>query len=255
MKNKGYVLAVHLNSNGSEGLVFDMDGHVQSRACAEKDEFYPRDGWVDYDAEEICTAAIRAIEDALIAGDIAPRTVKVIGVTSECEAMLLWEKRGGKPLGCAISRLGEEGALCCDELLSRRVQKMVQDATGMGADPCRFAGFKLGWMLDALPGLRERAERNEIACGTLDSWLVSRLTGGRAHITHHSNALRTRLYDTRSRSWNRQLLELLGIPAGILPEMRSLDEGFGETDPRCFFGMHGIPIAGIAEEQKAVLFG
>jgi glycerol kinase len=251
----GYILSLDQKCGGSEVLIFDMDGHVRSGAFAESTQHCSGTGWLEQDPDEICSTAMRAIADALTVGNILPREVRAIGITNESDAMVLWESKSGRPIGRSISQLGDEGVLRGDDLQLRRIQKMTREATGQASEPCCFAGYKLRWMLDTQPGLRARAERREIACGTLDSWLIYHLTGGKEHITDHSNALRTRLYDDRIRTWNRQLLDLLGIPAGILPRVRPLSEGYGETARNAFFGIQGIPLAGIAEHQKAFLFG
>jgi glycerol kinase len=251
----GYILSLDQKHGGCEVLIFDMDGYVRSRVFAESIHWESAGGWLKQDPEEICSTAMRAIADALEAGGIFPRELRVIGITNESDAMVLWERNSGRPLGCSVMRLGEDGVPEGDDLYSRRVEKMTQEATGLAIDPCRFAGFKLCWMLSRLPELRKRAEHRDIACGMLDSWLIYRLTGGKVHITDISNALRTRLYDMRMRTWNLQLLDLLDIPIGILPRVRPLSEGYGETERSAFFGVEGIPLAGIAEHQKAVLFG
>lgn len=254
MKN-GYILSIDQKCRGSEVLIFDMDGYVRGRAYVETARFRGRPGLVDQDDEAICSSAMRAIADALKAGRISPRAVKVIGITNESDAMMLWERSSGRPLGLSLLRQGDGRVRCRNELQSRRVLRMMRETTGLAADPCCFAGFNLSWLLDSVPGLRRRAECHEIACGTLDSWLVYRLTGGRKHITDRSNALRTQLYNPYVEAWNLQLMELLDIPSLLLPCVQPLSEGYGVTDPRVFFGVRGIPIAGIAAHQKEALFG
>ncbi len=251
----GFILSLHQMRGGSEALIFDMDGQVRSGAYAESNHHCSGNGWLELDPEEICAAAMRAIADALEVGGIMPKEVRAIGIINESDAIVLWERVSGRPIGRSIIQLGDESLPRCDDLQLRRIQKMTREATGLTTVPCCFAGYKLCWMLNAQPDLRGRAEHREIACGTLDSWLIYRLTGGKEHITDLSNALRTQLYDTQARAWNRQLLELLGIPPGILPEVRPLSEGYGETASDAFFGIPGIPLAGLAEHQKAGLFG
>jgi glycerol kinase len=254
MKN-GYILSIDQKCSGSEVLIFDMEGNVRSRACVETACSCDKTGWIAQEAEAICSSAMRAIADALTAANVSPGAVRVIGVTNESDAVMLWERSGSRPLGLSHLRQGDRRVLYPNELRSRRALRLVGETTGLTVDPCCFAGFNLSWLLDAMPDLRGRAERNEIACGTLDSWLVYRLTGGRKHVTDRSNALRTRLYNPFIESWNRQLLELLGIPSTLLPYVRPLSEGYGVTDPRAFFGARGIPVAGIAAHQKEALFG
>ena len=251
----GYILSLDQKCGGCEVLIFDMDGYVRSRVYAESIHRGSAGGWLTQDPEEICSTAMLAVADALAAGGILPRELRAIGITNESDAIVLWERNSGRSIGCSIIRLGEDGVPQGDDLHSRRIEKMMHEGTGLAIEPHRFAGFKLCWMLDRLPELRARAEQNDIACGMLDSWLIYRLTGGKVHLTDISNALRTRLYDMRIGTWNRQLLDLLDLPIGILPRVRPLSEGYGETDHSAFFGVEGIPLAGIAEHQKAVLFG
>lgn len=255
MKTKGYILSLDQKRDGTEVLVFDMDGQVRSWASFHSARHGPGTGRIEEDAEALCATAMRAMAHALKAESILPREVRTIGITSESDTMVLWERDSGLPVGRSIKQLGDESVPRGDDLLSRRIQKMTVEATGLSIEPSCFAGFKLCWMLNALPGLRERAGHGELSCGTLDSWLIHRLTGGREHITDLSNALRTRLYDIRTGAWNRQLLELLEIPASIMPRVRPLSEGYGETDQSAFFGIPGIPLAGIGQHQKTVLFG
>lgn len=252
---KGYILSIDQKCRGSEALIFDMEGYVRGRAYVETARFRGEPGSMYQDAEAICLSAMRAIADALKAGNISPGAVKVIGITNESDGMLLWGRSSGRPLGLPFLRQGDKRIRCCNELQSRRVLRMMRETTGLAVDPCCFAGFNISWLLDSVPGLRERAERKEIACGTLDSWLVYRLTGGRRHITDRSNALRTQLYNPFIEAWNLQLLELLDIPSILLPCVHPLSEGYGVTDPRFFFGVRGIPVAGIAAHQKEALFG
>jgi len=253
MKN-GYILSIDQGTTGSTVLVFDHEGQVRARAYSEFTQHYPKPGWVEHDAEEIIVVTMKVIAEALRSGGIDPDGVQAIGITNQRETVVVWDRATGEPLGRAIVWQDRRTARYCDELKARGLESMVQERTGLVIDPY-FSGTKLKWLLDNRPGLRQRAERGEVCFGTIDSWLVYRLTGCRVHITDYSNASRTLLYNIRDLRWDPDMLELLDIPAAVLPEVRPSSQVYGETDPRMFFGTRGIPVAGIAGDQQAALFG
>jgi glycerol kinase len=197
---------------------------------------------------------LSVIGEALATSGISATDVNAIGITNQRETAVLWERASGKPIGRAIVWQDRRTADYCAELKAQGHTEMVQQKTGLVIDPY-FSGTKVKWMLDSTPGLRKRAARGEICFGTIDSWLVYNLTGGKRHITDYSNASRTLLYNIRELQWDEELLQLLDIPREMLPEVRPSSEVYGETDPQMFFGTHGIPIAGIAGDQQAALFG
>jgi glycerol kinase len=250
----GYILSIDEGTTGTTALIFDHAGLVRARAYSEFTQHYPKPGWVEHDAEEILLITMKVIAEALRAGGVSPDAVQAIGITNQRETTVVWERDSGRPVGRAIVWQDRRTARYCDELKSRGLEEMVRAKTGLVIDPY-FSGTKLKWILDNQPGLRERAERGEICFGTIDSWLVYRLTGCRVHITDYSNASRTMLYNIRDLQWDAELLELLEIPAAMLPEVRPSSQIYGETDPQMFFGTHGIPVAGIAGDQQAALFG
>ncbi|NBC49460.1 MAG: glycerol kinase GlpK, partial [Gammaproteobacteria bacterium] len=251
---EGVILSIDQGTTGTTVLIFDYAGQIRGRAYSEFTQHYPKPGWVEHDAEEIIVVTMKGIADALRAGGVAANDIQAIGITNQRETAVLWERASGKPIGRAIVWQDRRTAGFCDELKAQGRTEMVQRKTGLVIDPY-FSGTKVKWMLDNTPGLRERAARGEVCFGTIDSWLVFRLTGCKRHITDYSNASRTLLYNIRELQWDDELLELLDIPAAMLPEVRPSSEIYGETDPQMFYGTRGIPVAGIAGDQQAALFG
>jgi glycerol kinase len=209
---------------------------------------------VEHDAEEIVLVSMKVVADALRAAGVQPDELAAIGITNQRETVVVWDKATGNPVGRAIVWQDRRTARYCDQLKAEGVEDMVRAKTGLVVDPY-FSGTKLKWLLDNTPGLRERAARGEVCFGTIDSWLVYRLTGGTAHVTDYSNASRTLLYNIRELTWDAELLALFDIPAAMLPAVRPSSTVYGETNPQLFFGTRGIPVAGIAGDQQAALFG
>ncbi|EIC22685.1 glycerol kinase GlpK [Thiorhodovibrio frisius] len=251
---EGVILSIDQGTTGSTVLLFDHAGQIRGRAYSEFTQHYPKPGWVEHDAEEIVLVTMKVIAEALKTSGIAPNDIQGIGITNQRETAVLWERASGKPIGRAIVWQDRRTADYCAELKAQGHTEMVQQKTGLVIDPY-FSGTKVKWMLDNTPGLRKRAARGEICFGTIDSWLVCNLTGGKRHITDYSNASRTLLYNIRELQWDEELLQLLDIPREMLPEVRPSSEVYGETDPQMFFGTRRIPIAGIAGDQQAALFG
>ncbi len=249
-----YILAIDQGTTGSTVLIFDHDGQIKGRAYSEFTQHYPKPGWVEHDAEEIWLVTVKVIAEALRAADIRASELRAIGITNQRETAVLWDRATGKPVAKAIVWQDRRTARFCDELKERGLEETFRRKTGLVIDPY-FSGTKVKWLLDHVEGLRARAERGEIAFGTIDSWLVWRLTGGKAHVTDYSNASRTLLYNIRELRWDGDILELLDIPRAILPEVKPSSFVYGETDPEMFFGTHRIPVAGIAGDQQAALFG
>ena len=252
--NAGYVLAIDQGTTGSTVLIFDHDGQIRGRAYSEFTQHYPRPGWVEHDAEEIWLITIKVIAQALRAANIRASELRAIGITNQRETVVLWDRATSQPIANAIVWQDRRTARFCDELKQQGLEESVRRKTGLVIDPY-FSGTKVKWLLDNVAGLRGRAERGEIAFGTIDSWLVWRLTGGKAHVTDYSNASRTLLYNIEQLCWDEEILERLDIPRAILPEVKPSSWVYGETDPEMFFGTRRIPVAGIAGDQQAALFG
>ena len=248
----GYVLSIDEGTTGVTVLIFDHGGSVVARAYAEFAQHYPKPGWVEHDAQEIWDTALKLIGQALAHGGIAADALTAIGITNQRESVVLWDRASGVPVAPSICWQDRRTAGFCGELKERGLEADVRNRTGLVIDPY-FSGTKVKWLLDNTPGLRERAERGEIAFGTIDSWLVYQLTGGRVHITDYSNASRTMLYNIYELAWDETLLALLDVPRAILPEVRPSSQVYGEADPALFGA--AVPVAGIAGDQQAALFG
>ncbi len=251
---EGYVLSIDQGTTGSTVLIFDHDGQVRGRAYSEFTQYYPKPGWVEHDAEEIWLVTVKVIAEALRAANVRASDLQAIGIANQRETTVLWDRVTGKPVARAIVWQDRRTARCCDGLKERGLEEMVCRKTGLVIDPY-FSATKVKWLLDHVDGLRARAERGEIAFGTMDCWLVWQLTGGKVHATDYSNASRTLLYNIQELRWDAEILELLDIPRAILPEVKPSSGLFGSTDPEMFFGTHGIPVAGVAGDQQAALFG
>jgi glycerol kinase len=249
-----YVLSIDQGTTGSTVLIFDHDGAVKGRAYSEFTQHYPKPGWVEHDADEIWQVTVRVIAEALKTTGVRASELNAIGITNQRETVVMWERATSKPVAKAIVWQDRRTARFCDELKERGLEEKVREKTGLVID-AYFSGTKVKWYLDNVPGLRERAERGEIAFGTIDSWLVWKLTGGKTHVTDYTNASRTLLYNIHDLQWDKEILELLDIPTAILPEVKPSSYIYGETDPEMFFGTHRIPVAGIAGDQQAALFG
>ena len=250
-----FVLAIDQGTTGSTVLVFDERLQLRARGYREFKQHYPQPGWVEHDPEEIWTSVRGAITDALHASGagIDPTQIVAIGITNQRETTVLWDRKTGQPTGKAIVWQDRRTADVCQKLRADGLEKAIRSATGLVLDPY-FSGTKVAWMLDHTDGLRARAERGEICFGTVDSYLVWRLSGGTAHVTDASNASRTMLFDINQMAWSDSLLEKLRVPRAVLPDVRGSSEILAET--RSVPGLPDrIPIAGIAGDQQSALFG
>jgi glycerol kinase len=250
-----YVLSIDEGTTGVTVLLFNHEGEIAGRSYSEFTQHFPRAGWVEHDAAEIWNVTVAMISQALKNSHIRADDVAAIGITNQRETVVMWDRSTGAPVHHAIVWQDRRTAGYCDQLRARPgVPEMINAKTGLVIDPY-FSGTKVKWMLDNVKGLRQRAEKGEICFGTIDSWLVWNLTGGKTHITDYSNASRTLLYNICDLKWDDEILEMMGIPAAILPEVKPSSHVYGETDPEVFFGTHSIPVAGIAGDQQAALFG
>lgn len=250
---EGLVLSIDQGTTGTTALVFDRDCRVRGRGYSEFTQHYPRPGWVEHDAEEIWRVSLGAVRDALSEADADARHLRAVGVTNQRETVVAWERSTGRPLARAIVWQDRRTAARCDELKAQGLEDLIRAKTGLVLDPY-FSGTKIEWLLNNTGGLRARAERGEVAFGTVDSWLVWKLTGGRVHATDVSNASRTLLFDINTLRWDEELLALFGVPRRSLPEATPSSFVLGHTDPAEFFGAR-VPVAGVAGDQQAALFG
>jgi glycerol kinase len=250
---KGYILAIDQGTTGSTVLVFDGAGEVCGRAGAEFPQYYPRPAWVEHDPEELWTVTLKVVTEALQQAGADPGAVRAIGIANQRETALLWDRRSGMPVARAVVWQDRRTARLCDELKQEGLEPLWQQKTGLLIDPY-FSATKVHWLLENIDGLRSRADAGEIVFGTVDSWLVWKLTGGKCHVTDYSNASRTLLYNIHQLDWDDEILARFDIPRHMLPTVKPSSCVYGETDPRVFFG-HRVPIAGIAGDQQAALFG
>ncbi len=246
------ILALDQGTTSSRAIVFNHDGSIGAVAQKEFAQIYPQAGWVEHDAREIWETQIETARAALARADLKAADVAAIGITNQRETTVLWDRKTGEPVGNAIVWQDRRTAGFCDELKIAGHAELIQERTGLVID-AYFSGSKVRWMLDHIPGARERAERGELAFGTIDSWLVWKLTGGARHVTDASNASRTMLFNLRTGAWDDELLRLLGVPRAVLPEVCSSSEVVAETAAGLFDAP--IMIAGIAGDQQAALFG
>ncbi len=253
MSARRHVLALDQGTTGSTALVVDPEGEVRGRGYAELPQRFPEPGWVEHDPEAIWQTTVTAMTEALAAARVAAGEIAAIGITNQRETTLVWERRSGRPIHHAIVWQCRRTAEMCDRLRADGVEAEVRARTGLVLDPY-FSGTKIAWVLDHVPGARVRAERGELAFGTVDSWLLWRLTGGAVHATDPSNASRTLCFDIRALRWDEGLVKLLGVPVPVFPEVRPSAGTFGETAPGGPLPA-GIPVAGIAGDQQAALFG
>ena len=247
-----YVLALDQGTTSSRAIVFDQLGTIQGVAQREFEQFFPQPGWVEHDAGEIWESQLAVAKEALLASKIEASDLAAIGITNQRETTVVWERATSKPIAKAIVWQDRRTAGFCDELKADGLAKTIQEKTGLVID-AYFSGTKLRWLLDNVPGARSRAEAGELAFGTIDSWLIWNLTGGKRHVTDVSNASRTMIFDIHKGDWDAELLEMLQIPAAVLPEVCSSSEVYGETAPEILG--RAVPVAGIAGDQQAALFG
>jgi glycerol kinase len=248
-----YVLALDQGTTSSRAVLFDRSGRRVSSAQYEFAQHFPRPGWVEHDPEEIWSSQLRALGDAVARAGVGWREIDAIGITNQRETTLVWDRRSGRPVHRAIVWQSRQSLPICEDLVRRGLEPLVRERTGLVAD-AYFSGTKVRWILDEVAGARAAAERGELAFGTVDSWLIWKLTGGRVHATEYSNASRTLLYDIRKLRWDPDLLAALAVPESLLPPVRDSSGVIGETDPAVTGGV-SIPIAGVAGDQQAALFG
>ena len=248
-----YILAIDQGTTGTTVLLSDERMNVVGRGTTEFQQIYPRPGWVEHDPEEIWRSVTETIRRVLTEAGVGARSVAAIGITNQRETAVLWDRATGAPVHNAIVWQCRRTADRCAKLREAGHGPMVRERTGLVID-AYFSGTKVRWMLESVPGLEDRAKAGEIAFGTIDSFLVSRLTGGKVHVTDVSNASRTMLMNLRTLDWDDELLSLLGVPRAVLPEIRGCAEVYGVTDG--VKGLpDGIPVAGMAGDQQAALFG
>ena len=243
-----YILALDQGTTSSRAIVFDHDGTIKSVVQKEFKQYFPQPGWVEHDANEIWSTQYGVAAEAVTKADLQPKDVAAIGITNQRETTLVWNRETGEPVMHAIVWQDRRTAAFCDKMKKDGLEGMIKDKTGLVID-AYFSGSKLRWILDNVKGARADAEKGKLAFGTVDSWLIWKLTNGKVHVTDASNASRTMLYNIKTGDWDDELLKTLGVPRSVLPKVSKSSEVYGEAEHL------GIPIAGIGGDQQAALFG
>ncbi|MFZ3035394.1 MAG: FGGY family carbohydrate kinase, partial [Parvibaculum sp.] len=251
MAGAHYILSIDQGTTSTRALLFDESGSPMRVRQKELQQHYPQDGWVEHDANEIWEATLEVARGVLTSGTHADN-IAAIGITNQRETTALWERATGKPLHRAIVWQDRRTHALCEKLKGEGKEPIVQEKTGLLLDPY-FSGTKLAWLLDHIPDARARAAKGELCFGTIDSWLIYKLTGGRAHVTDATNASRTMLFNIGAQDWDDEILGWFDIPRALLPEVKDCCADFGVTDPS-LFGV-AIPVAGVAGDQQAATVG
>lgn len=248
-----YILALDQGTTSSRAILFNRAGAIVHSAQREFPQYFPKPGWVEQQPNEIWGSILAVIASCLSESGVKPKQVAGIGITNQRETTIIWDKETGVPIYPAVVWQSRQTASICEELKQSGHNELFRSKTGLLIDPY-FSGTKVKWILDHVPGARERATRGELLFGTIDTWLIWKLSGGVLHVTDYSNASRTLMYNIHSLEWDQELLDVLDVPQAMLPEVRASSEVYGNTVPYHFFG-EKVPIAGAAGDQQAALFG
>lgn len=250
---KKYVMALDQGTTSSRAILFDKDAKIAGVAQKEFTQIYPKAGWVEHNANEIWGTIIGVIGEVLAKTGIKASQIASIGITNQRETTVVWDKNTGEPVYNAIVWQSRQSAGICDDLKENGLEEEFRAKTGLVVD-AYFSGTKIKWILDNVEGAREKASNGDLLFGTIDTWLIWKLTEGKAHVTDYSNASRTLIYNIHELKWDDKLLEYLEIPVSMLPQVKASSEVYGYTTPEDFFGVE-VPIAGVAGDQQAALFG
>lgn len=250
---KKYVLALDQGTTSSRSILFDESSNIVAVAQKEFTQIFPKPGWVEHNANEIWSTQIGTMAEVVANAGIDPSEIAAIGITNQRETTVVWEKATGKPVYNAIVWQSRQTMAICDDIKAKGLADKFRQKTGLVVD-AYFSGTKVKWILDNVEGARAKAEAGELLFGTIDTWLIWKLSGGKVHVTDYSNASRTLMYNIRDLKWDDELLEILTVPKSMLPEVRPSSEVYGLTAPAVFQGAE-IPIAGAAGDQQAALFG
>lgn len=247
-----YLLALDQGTTSSRSLIIDEKGHVSALSQREFKQHFPSSGWVEHDAEEIWSSQFAVANEAMAKANLTPKNIQGIGITNQRETTIIWDRKTSKPIARAIVWQDRRTTNLCEKLKKEGLEQLFMQKTGLRLDPY-FSGTKISWLLDHIPGARKRAENGELAFGTVDTWLLWKLTNGKVHATDATNASRTLVFNIHTLQWDDELLKILNIPKALLPQVRSSSEVYGQTASTLF--SYPIPIAGIAGDQQAALFG
>lgn len=248
-----YIMAIDQGTTSSRAIIFNKKGEKIASSQKEFPQIFPQAGWVEHNANQIWNSVQSVIAGAFIESSIKPGQIEAIGITNQRETTVVWDKKTGLPIYNAIVWQSRQTAPIADQLKQEGHTNMIHEKTGLVID-AYFSATKVRWILDHVPGAQERAEKGELLFGTIDTWLVWKLTDGLVHVTDYSNAARTMLYNIKELKWDDEILELLNIPKAMLPELKSNSEVYGKTTPFHFYGGE-VPISGMAGDQQAALFG
>ena len=250
---KKYILSLDQGTTSSRAILFNKQGEIVDVAQKEFQQHFPKPGWVEHRPQEIWGSILAVIAELLMKTDVSPREIASIGITNQRETTVVWDKETGQPVYNAIVWQSRQTAEICEELKGKGYNDLFRSKTGLLID-AYFSGTKVKWILDNVEGAREKAEKGNLLFGTIDTWLIWKLSGGQAHVTDYSNASRTLMYNIYELKWDDELLEILDIPKSMLPEVRSSSEVYAYTSDYHFFG-EAVPISGVAGDQQAALFG
>lgn len=248
-----YILSIDQGTTSTRAIIFDKDSNMLAVASEEITQYYPNPGWVEHNPNEIWVSVLAVIARALLEAKLKPEDIHAIGITNQRETTVVWDKLTGQPLYNAIVWQSRQTAAICDDLILKGYKETFKAKTGLLID-AYFSGTKIKWILDNIPQAREKAEKGELLFGTIDTWLVYKLTGESVHVTDYTNASRTLLFNIHTLKWDEELCNILGIPMSMLPKVKSSSEIYGHTTKEHFFGSI-VPISGIAGDQQAALFG
>ncbi|MDY4920371.1 MAG: glycerol kinase GlpK [Phascolarctobacterium sp.] len=249
---KKYIMALDLGTTSCRAILFNHEGEICSVAQKEFTQYFPQPGWVEHDAEEIWATQLGLMYEAMSKLNVTPDDIAGIGITNQRETTVVWDKVTGRPVYKAIVWQCRRTAEYCDLLKMKGYSQMFREKTGLVLD-AYFSGTKLHWILENVPGVREKADEGRLLFGTIDTWIIWKLTGGKVHVTDYSNASRTLMYNIHELKWDDEILTILGVPRDMLPEVKPSSCIYGQTDAKLF--EHQIPIAGAAGDQQCALFG
>lgn len=248
-----YILSLDQGTTSSRAVLFDHDGRVVHISQREFKQYFPESGWVEHNAKEIWSSILSVIATVLSEKNIKPEQIAGIGITNQRETTVVWDKTTGEPIYNAIVWQSRQTAAICNDLIEGGHESLFREKTGLLID-AYFSGTKVKWILDHVEGAREKAEKGELLFGTIDTWIIWKLTEGQVHVTDYSNASRTLMFNIHDLKWDEELLKILTVPTSMLPEVRPSSEIYGHVSKNHFFGA-SVPIAGIAGDQQAALFG
>src|SRR3954453_3131028 len=243
-----YILSLDQGTTSSRAILFNKSGGIVHTAQKEFTQYFPKPGWVEHNANEIWGSVLAVIAGVLAESGVKPEQISGIGITNQRETTVVWDRETGKPVYHAIVWQSRQTSGICDELIEKGYNNLFREKTGLLID-AYFSGTKVKWILDNVEGTREKAEQGNLLFGTIDTWLIWKLSGGKTHVTDYSNASRTLMFNIYDLKWDEELLEILGVPKSMLPEVKPSSEVYAHTVDYHFFGKN-IPIAGAAGDQQ-----